>query len=95
MIEALAAMVGTDRLMMGPDFPCDIGDDDPVGMVNKARLSEADREKITFGNAGRLFKIPKVGAWRLDTSRECPLVMGAGRRSLPRPTRSSRWQSPF
>jgi aminocarboxymuconate-semialdehyde decarboxylase len=55
-------MVGTDRLMLGSDFPFDMGDDDPVGLVNKARLSEVDREKITFGNAGRLFKISKVGA---------------------------------
>jgi aminocarboxymuconate-semialdehyde decarboxylase len=39
-----------------------MGDDDPVGMVNSARFSEADREKITFGNASRLFKISKVGA---------------------------------
>jgi aminocarboxymuconate-semialdehyde decarboxylase len=62
LIEALVAMVGTDRLMLGSDFPFDMGDDDPVGLVNKARLSEADREKITFGNASRLFKIPKVGA---------------------------------
>jgi amidohydrolase family protein len=61
LIEALAAMVGTDRLMMGSDFPFDMGDDDPVGLVNRARLSEADREKITFGNASRLFKISKVG----------------------------------
>ena len=62
LIEALVAMVGTDRLMLGSDFPFDMGDDDPVGLVNKARLSETDREKITFGNAGRLFKISKVGA---------------------------------
>jgi aminocarboxymuconate-semialdehyde decarboxylase len=61
LIEALAAMVGTDRLMLGSDFPFDMGDDDPVSLVNKARLSEADREKITFGNAGRLFKISKIG----------------------------------
>jgi aminocarboxymuconate-semialdehyde decarboxylase len=59
LIEALVAMVGTDRLMLGSDFPFDMGDDDPVGLVNRARMSEADREKITFGNAGRLFKISK------------------------------------
>jgi aminocarboxymuconate-semialdehyde decarboxylase len=62
LIEALAAMAGTDRLMLGSDFPFDMGDDDPVDLVNRARLSEADREKITFGNASRLFKISQVGA---------------------------------
>ena len=60
LIDALVAMVGTERLMLGSDFPFDMGDDDPVGLVNKARLSQADREKITFGNASRLFKISKV-----------------------------------
>jgi aminocarboxymuconate-semialdehyde decarboxylase len=62
LIESLVAMVGTDRLMLGSDFPFDMGDDDPVDLVNKTRLSEADREKITFGNASRLFTISKVGA---------------------------------
>ena len=62
LIKALVAMVGTERLMLGSDFPFDMGDDDPVGLVNRARLSEADREKITFGNASRLFKISKVDA---------------------------------
>jgi len=28
LIEALVAMVGTDRLMLGSDFPFDMGDDD-------------------------------------------------------------------
>jgi aminocarboxymuconate-semialdehyde decarboxylase len=78
LIEALVATVGTERLMLGSDFPFDMGDDDPVGLVNRARLSEADREKITFGNASRLFKISKVGAWSLG-------VQGARlARSFPR-----------
>jgi aminocarboxymuconate-semialdehyde decarboxylase len=43
--------------MMGSDYPFDMGDPDPVGLVNKAALSENDRQKILFGNASRLFKI--------------------------------------
>jgi len=62
LIEGLVAMVGTERLMLGSDFPFDMGDDDPVGLVSRALLSEADREKITFSNASRLFKISKFGA---------------------------------
>jgi aminocarboxymuconate-semialdehyde decarboxylase len=61
LIEALVAMVGADRVMMGSDYPFDMGDDDPVGLVKQARLSEADRQKLTFLNASRLFKIPQTG----------------------------------
>jgi aminocarboxymuconate-semialdehyde decarboxylase len=43
--EMLLAMVGTERLMLGSDFPFDMGDDDPVGLVNRVRLSEADRQR--------------------------------------------------
>jgi aminocarboxymuconate-semialdehyde decarboxylase len=57
LIETLVAVAGAERVMLGSDFPFDMGDDDPVGLVNRARLSEADREKIRFGNASRLFKL--------------------------------------
>src|ERR1700738_1664678 len=62
LIEALVATGGTERLMLGSDFPFDMGDDDPVGLVDRARVSEADRETIIFGKPSRLFKISKVGA---------------------------------
>jgi hypothetical protein len=35
-----------------------MGDEDPLGLVNKTQLSDGDREKLTFANASRLFKIP-------------------------------------
>ena len=57
-----ASSLSLNVKVLGSDFPFGMGDDDPVGLVDKARLSEADREKITFGNASRLFKISKVGA---------------------------------
>jgi aminocarboxymuconate-semialdehyde decarboxylase len=49
-------------VMMGSDYPFDMGDQDPVGLVNGTQLSEADRGKLMFGNASRLFKISTVGA---------------------------------
>ena len=61
LIEALVATAGADRVMMGSDYPFDMGDEDPVGLVSKAQLSDGDREKLTFGNASRLFKIPMPG----------------------------------
>jgi aminocarboxymuconate-semialdehyde decarboxylase len=38
-----------------------MGDQDPVDLVNVTRLSEADRGKLIFGNASRLFKIQMAG----------------------------------
>jgi aminocarboxymuconate-semialdehyde decarboxylase len=57
LIDSLVKTVGVDRVMMGSDYPFDMGDPDPVGLVNKAKLSETDRQKVLFGNASRLFKI--------------------------------------
>jgi len=57
LIDNLVATVGTERVMMGSDYPFDMGDPDPVGLVRAAKLSDADREKILFGNASRLFRI--------------------------------------
>jgi aminocarboxymuconate-semialdehyde decarboxylase len=57
LIDTLVATVGVDRVMMGSDYPFDMGDDDPVGLVKRSKLSEADREKVLFGNASRLFRI--------------------------------------
>lgn len=57
LIDQLVAAVGVDRVMMGSDYPFDMGDDDPVGLVNRSSLSDDDREKVLFGNASRLFRI--------------------------------------
>jgi aminocarboxymuconate-semialdehyde decarboxylase len=57
LIDNLVKTVGVDRVMMGSDYPFDMGDPDPVGLVNKAKLSDTDRQKVLFGNASRLFKI--------------------------------------
>jgi aminocarboxymuconate-semialdehyde decarboxylase len=58
LIDALVATAGADRVMMGSDYPFDMGDEDPLGLVNKTQLSDGDREKLTFANASRLFRIP-------------------------------------
>jgi aminocarboxymuconate-semialdehyde decarboxylase len=62
LIDAVGAWVGADRVMMGSDYPFDMGDQDPVGLVNGTRLSEVDRGKLMFGNASRLFKIQMASA---------------------------------
>jgi aminocarboxymuconate-semialdehyde decarboxylase len=50
-------MAGTDRVMVGSDYPFDMGDEDSVGRVNKTNLSDADRQNLPCGNVGRLFRI--------------------------------------
>ena len=57
LIDALVATVGIDRVMMGSDYPFDMGDPDPVGTVRATKLSDADKEKLLYGNASRLFRI--------------------------------------
>lgn len=57
LIDALVHQVGADRVMMGSDYPFDMGDDDPVGLVQQATLPEPDRQKLLFANASRLFRI--------------------------------------
>jgi aminocarboxymuconate-semialdehyde decarboxylase len=58
LIDTLVASAGVDRVMMGSDYPFDMGDPDPVGLVkNAALLSESEQQKLLFGNASRLFRI--------------------------------------
>jgi aminocarboxymuconate-semialdehyde decarboxylase len=57
LIDTLVATVGADRVMMGSDYPFDMGDDDPVGLVNRSSLADNDRHQVLYGNASRLFRI--------------------------------------
>jgi aminocarboxymuconate-semialdehyde decarboxylase len=61
LIETLVAMVGADRVMLGSDYPFDMGDTDPVALVRQARLDEADCAKILSTNALRLFRLQGPG----------------------------------
>lgn len=54
-LQRLLEMVGADRLLLGSDYPFDMGEDDPVGKVRGLRgLSEEERARILGGNALRL-----------------------------------------
>ena len=48
---------GDDRVLMGTDYPFDMGPTDPLAFLADARLSEQSRNVILGGNAARLFKI--------------------------------------
>ena len=56
-LRFLCDMVGADKIMLGSDYPFGIGDLDPCGVVDRTRLTAAEREAILGGNAARVFHI--------------------------------------
>lgn len=58
LLESLIDRVGAKQVLLGSDYPYDMGDEDPVGLVNSLQgVSEADRDRILGGNAARLLNI--------------------------------------
>jgi len=59
--EALAyliSLVGSDHVLLGTDYPYDMGKEDPVETVSRiSGITEADRLKIVRDNAISLFKL--------------------------------------
>ena len=54
-LEYLVELYGSDHIVLGTDYPYDMGMYDPVGFVDGAgALSAADKEAIVGGNAARL-----------------------------------------
>jgi aminocarboxymuconate-semialdehyde decarboxylase len=48
--------VGVDRVMLGTDYPFDMSETDPIGLVSATEgLSDDERAAITGGNAARVF----------------------------------------
>ncbi|HEY3909956.1 MAG TPA: amidohydrolase family protein [Stellaceae bacterium] len=49
---------GADHILMGTDYPADMGEVDPVGMIEScAGLDDAERRAIFGGNAARLLNL--------------------------------------
>ena len=58
-LEYLVETWGADHILMGTDYPFDMGEVDPIGFVEGAgKLSDGDRKAILGGNAARLLNIP-------------------------------------
>jgi len=55
LLETLVARFGADRLLLGTDYPFDMGLTDPLALLAATRLTSAEREQIAGGNAHRLF----------------------------------------
>jgi aminocarboxymuconate-semialdehyde decarboxylase len=56
-LRALVDLYGADRILLGTDFPFDMGEYDPVGHVCGAGLDEAAVAAICGGNAKRLLEL--------------------------------------
>jgi aminocarboxymuconate-semialdehyde decarboxylase len=57
-LEYLVASVGAERVMLGTDYPYDMGDTEPVTKIwASSCLSKAEREQLLGGNATALFKL--------------------------------------
>lgn len=57
-LEWLIRKYGADHIMLGTDYPYDMGEDDPRGLIGRvAGLDEVAIAAISGGNAARLLKI--------------------------------------
>jgi aminocarboxymuconate-semialdehyde decarboxylase len=56
-VDALEALVGADRVVLGSDYPFAIGDLDPVRTVEKLGVDRADRDAILGGNGTALLRL--------------------------------------
>ncbi|UUU20271.1 amidohydrolase family protein [Streptomyces sp. DSM 40750] len=56
-LRELIRAAGADRVLLGSDFPFDMGTDDPVGALRAARLPDADFHAVRGGNAVALLRL--------------------------------------
>jgi len=55
LIELLIVRFGADRVLLGTDYPFDMGLTDPLALLGDSRMNQTEREMIAGGNARRLF----------------------------------------
>ncbi|KQX64274.1 amidohydrolase family protein [Streptomyces sp. Root1310] len=55
-LRELVRAVGADRVLLGSDFPFDMGTEDPVGALRAAGLPDADFHAVRGGNAAALLR---------------------------------------
>ena len=57
-LNYLVESVGAERVMLGTDYPFDMGDHDPVRSISSLpHLSDGQKEMMFGGNAAALFKM--------------------------------------
>jgi aminocarboxymuconate-semialdehyde decarboxylase len=60
-LARLVALAGADRVMMGSDWPFDMGDADPVGLVRAAVADAEARAQVLGGTARAFFGLTESG----------------------------------
>jgi len=54
-LEYLVRLYGSDHVLLGTDYPYDMGETDPIGLIEKVEgLEQDDVDNIVGGNAARL-----------------------------------------
>jgi aminocarboxymuconate-semialdehyde decarboxylase len=53
-LRALVAAAGPEQVMLGSDYPFDMGSDSPAAEVRTASLPAADEARVLAGNAAAL-----------------------------------------
>ncbi|MDQ0716802.1 aminocarboxymuconate-semialdehyde decarboxylase [Streptomyces luteogriseus] len=56
-LRELLRAVGRERVLLGSDFPFDMGTDDPLGALRAADLPDTDFHAVRGGNAAALFNL--------------------------------------
>jgi aminocarboxymuconate-semialdehyde decarboxylase len=57
-VEYLVGEFGADHVLMGTDYPFDMGPTDPLGFLADANLTEEQHALVVGGNAARLLRFP-------------------------------------
>ncbi|GAA3774465.1 amidohydrolase family protein [Plantactinospora mayteni] len=58
MVRQLVDRFGADHVLLGTDYPFDMGTVDPLGFLERVELTEHERRLVLGGNAVRLLGIP-------------------------------------
>jgi aminocarboxymuconate-semialdehyde decarboxylase len=56
-LQFLCAMVGSERLLLGTDYPFPVADPDPLRLYARAGFADADIDAMAGKNAQRLFRL--------------------------------------
>lgn len=56
-VEYLVNLVGSEKIMLGSDFPFDMGDEQGVQMIKSMNISETDKSNILHHTASKLLEL--------------------------------------
>lgn len=60
MVETLVSAYGPERVLLGTDYPFDMGLPDPLALIAQCHLTDYEKHLILGGNARRLFGLDRL-----------------------------------